>query len=644
MLPAMKSAFYRLGRFALWAAPVALVAGPIPDTPFWQDVAVRIQHAPELTNAVFKKLCVDKENTVYVLTDKGVARVYDHILALDRSYRPFAGKVAKDIALTPEGDLAYRFDDGWRCNGANGDPNLNDKSGWPSPRPVPTARPGVPWPELTCKVSVPGGDWFGTTRGAFFERATTNSRYATPSAPGIEPPRFRYYAGERWLRDDDVLDLAVDSDGHVWVLTRTGLNKIEFRQTTLAAKADWFHRKIRSRNLRYGFTGERRLLVPGDITSSELIDTDNDGGWTSYYLGSLGARYAVTREEAIRRQAWESFAAIERLQAIHTNTGFPARTFERKGFKYSDPDRWRDAPDPGWEWKGHTSSDEICSQTFAHAVMWEFVAANAAERARIATNFVRIVDHILAHDLYLVDVDGQPTLWGRWNPEYVNWYPPTIHDRQLNSAEITASLQLAFAMTGNPRYREKADELFAKHGYLTNILSSLKLVAPTTGYVHQGNDMGDEWNHSDDELSFFTYWPLVRFAFTDELRTRYRAVVREHLEIERPERYPIWNFIAAACGVTEIDAAGSVWTLRGVPLDTIAWRMVNSHRQDLSKLPPNFMGRELKDLLPPGERLIARINTQPFILDHGNDATDFPGDEFLLGYWLGRYVGAIGGP
>ena len=44
----------------------------------------------------------------------------------------------------------------------------------------------------------------------------------------------------------------------------------------------------------------------------------------------------------------------------------------------------------------------------------------------------------------------------------------------------------------------------------------------------------------------------------------------------------------------------------------------------------------------PGERLIARINTQPFILDHGDDTTDFPGDEFLLGYWLGRYVGAIG--
>jgi len=96
--------------------------------------------------------------------------------------------------------------------------------------------------------------------------------------------------------------------------------------------------------------------------------------------------------------------------------------------------------------------------------------------------------------------------------------------------------------------------------------------------------------------------------------------------------------------VKEFDTPGAVWTLRGTLLDTIAWRIINSHRQDLTKLPANFMGRQLKELLPPGERLIARINTQPFILDQGDDATDFPGDEFLLGYRLGRYVGAISAP
>ena len=724
------------------------VAAPIPDEPFWQDVAVRIRHAPELTNAVFRKLCVDKENVVHVLTDKGVARVFDDTLALDRSYRPLAGKVPLDLTVSPEGDLYYLFEDRWLSNGRNGLPgglllqgefnrirvgpnaevmlggkhricllkegNLQDVfqrstnsnyelievhpddalggrlvpvllyhgtldytgsflSSWRSAikdvtvaaataetlwvgtpagyvglststgRTNSAPRYSLPAGSVSSLAPTEGGLWVGTTRGAFFERDGANSRYATPSAPGIDAPRFRYYAGKRWLRDDHVVDLATDRDGHLWVLTQTGLNKIEFRQTTLAAKADWFHRKIRSRNMRYGFTAERRLLVPGDITSSEIIDTDNDGGWTSYYLGSLAARYAVTREEETRRQAWESFGALERLQSIHTHTGFPARTFERRGFKFSDTDRWRDAPDPGWEWKGHTSSDEMQAQGFAHAVMWELVATNATERARVATNWVAVIDHILRHNLYLVDVDGEPTLWGRWHPDYVNWFPPSIHDRRLNSAEITAGLQLAYRMTGNERYRAKAYELFEKHGYLTNLLSSMKLIAPTKGYVFRENDMGNEWNHSDDELAFFNYWTLVRFAFTDDLRAQYLAAVADHWDFEEAERYPIWNFLYAACGAKDFDPAGAVWTLRGTPLDTIAWRMSNSHRQDLTKLEPNFMGRELKELLPPGERLIARINTQPFILNHGDDTTDFPGDEFLLGYWLGRYVGAIGG-
>ncbi|MFM7100567.1 MAG: hypothetical protein ACKO3N_05305, partial [Verrucomicrobiota bacterium] len=259
-------------------------------------------------------------------------------------------------------------------------------------------------------------------------------------------------------------------------------------------------------------------------------------------------------------------------------------------------------------------------------------------------SWIPVVDHLLRNDLYLVDVDGQPTLWGRWNPEYVNGFPPSIVDRRLNSAEIIAALQLAHRMTGRATYRAKADELFERHGYLTNIVSPMRRIGPTTGYVFRGNDMGNEWNHSDDELAFFTYWVLVRFAFTEELRAKYRAAVADHWEFEKLERYPIWNFIHAACGGKDFDPAGALWTLRGVPLDATAWRVNNSHRGDLTRLPANFMGRELQELLPPGERLMARINTQPFILDHGDDTTEFPGDEFLTGYWLGRFVGAIGAP
>ena len=103
-----KFALPRFASLLLWLLPASLLAAPIPDLPFWQDVAVRIQHAPELTNTSFKKLFVDKENVVYALTDKGVARVYDDTLTLDRSYRPLAGRVARDIALTPGGRALSR--------------------------------------------------------------------------------------------------------------------------------------------------------------------------------------------------------------------------------------------------------------------------------------------------------------------------------------------------------------------------------------------------------------------------------------------------------------------------------------------------------------------------------------------------------
>jgi hypothetical protein len=713
----------------------------IPDRPFLQDAASRIRLAPELQQAEFQRLEIDQDGIVYVLTDRGVARLFDDLLAIDRSFRPLTPLRARDIALT-QGVLYYLFEDRWLSNGkagrplghfaqgefsglavaddgtvlASGSTSLGIFSGDKTRRtlelsaeflPAPkkwlakdgefyAVRPdailrlradqslsivhrgsnltalafqdgemlvgsgsgfygldlitgktrtalqtSIPCREITCLMPVADGIWAGTTRGLFFQR-TRPASTRLPSLPD-GPNGIRYYSGRRWLLDDHVVDLKREPAGHLLVLTKSGLNRIEMRPWTLAAKAEWFDRKVRQRHMRFGLTAERRLPVAGDISGSEIIDTDNDGGWSSYYLASQAFRFAVTGDAAARSHAWETFAALERLRELAGTNGFFARTFERKGFKYSDTDRWRDLPGNDWEWKGHTSSDEFTSHTFAHAVLWEFVARPGAERQRIASNYVAILNHIIQHDWHLVDVDGQPTLWGRWHPDYVNHYPPSIGDRRLNSAEIIAGLQLAWKMTGHPLYRQKADELFQRHGYLTNILSPMKLIAPTPGFVHLGNDMGDEWNHSDDELAFVNYWTLHRFAFNRGLQHQYARAIREHWEFERPEKYPIWNFLhSAAGGGGDCDADGAVWTLRAWPLDTVTWRVQNSHRHDLTKLPKNFYRREMAELLPPGERPYSRLNTQPFLLDGGDGGhIELPGDEFLFGYWLGRRQGLI---
>jgi hypothetical protein len=710
----------------------------IKDVPFLQDVSVKFTSVDTLSKATFRRLEFDRNGVAYVLTDRGVARVFDTRLAIDRSFRPLTGLVAHDIALG-QGELYYLFEDRWLSNGDSGKPlghlpkgvftslavaddgsvllagsekltlvrggkeieltapatkspfrllahgvdfyvvtdnaihRIRDGklSGFHEAKDLTTLairgdeiligthngyygislRTGLettprqtklPVLDITCLAPTAEGVWAGTTRGVFFQRDARARRTASPALPD-GPNGIRYYASKRWLSDDFVVDLKLDDTGNVLVLTKTGLNQIQFKTMTLAEKADWYDRKIRLRHIRFGLTGERVLPVPGDVTTSEIIDTDNDGGWTSYYLGSQAFRFAATGRSQARSNAWESFAALERLQQLPKRDGFFARTIERRGFKYSDPDRWRELPGNDWDWKGHTSSDEFTSHTFAHGVMWQLVAKTLAEKQRLATNYTAIMDHIIRNQWYLIDVDGKPTLWGRWNPEYVNWYPHSIVDRRLNSAEMIAGLQLAYAMTGREFYRQTAYELFEKHGYLTNILSSMKLIGPTTGFVHFDNDMGNEWNHSDDELAFFNYWTLYHFAFNRDLRVKYAAAIRDHWEFERAEQYAIWNFIhSGSGGGHDCDAAGAVWTLRATPLDTITWSVQNSHRRDVTKLAPSFSGRELKELLPPGERVFARINTQPFILDGGNGGgIELPGDEYLIGYWLGRYLGEI---
>jgi hypothetical protein len=718
-----RSGHARIPLLSLALALAGPVAGAVRDTPFLQAASVKYTASSELQGAALQRLVVNNDGIVYVLTDRGLARLFEDRLSLDRTFRPLAGKTPRDITAL-RGRLFYLFEDEYLSNEWGGRYQGRVPAGgyrrlavaddfsvllasatnlallrgtqivplpFAAPRkseqlqaagnqffvlagdlvfrvannrvdvfhrgkdltalavrgnqmwlgtsrgyygvdsttgreilPLQTNLPAV---EVTCLAPAPEGLWVGTTRGVVYQAG---------------PGRTRYFASKRWLDDDQVTDIQLTRQGDAMVLTRTGLNKIEFRRMTLAEKAAYYDRKVRQRHMRYGFCAELRLRTPGDITTAEMIDTDNDGTWSSYYLASQAFRFAVTGEEEARANAWETFGALERLQAINPLDGFPARTFERTGFKVSDPDRWHTAPDTRWEWKAHTSSDEITAHTFAYAVLLETTARTPAEKARIAGVYDRILAHIVRNKFYLVDVDGQPTLWGRWNPEYVNHYPPTIGDRRLNSAEMIAFLQFGFQLTGKPVYRERAFELLDRHDYRKNITNTMAALTFTPGYVFRDNDMGSEWNHSDDLLAFVNYWTLYRYAFTEDLRRLYAAAVKDHWELEKVERCPLWNFVYAMTGAPACDAEGAMWTLQTYPLDLISWSVSNSLRYDITKLPDNFRRQQIAQLLPPDERAIMRWNGNPFIMDGGDGgATELAGDEFLLPYWMGRYLRII---
>lgn len=485
----------------------------------------------------------------------------------------------------------------------------------------------IPVQEINALLAVNGNIWAATPLGGFMQDRSGG---------------FRYYASRRWLDDDKIKDIASDSKGNIYYLTATGVNEIRFTSQTLAKKTEYFQHKIRERHIRYGFISNVTFKNPGDISTAQMTDTDNDGLWSAFYLGSQAFRYAVTKEKQAKRYAWEAFEAFERILSINPLKGFPARTFERKGFKHSDPSRWHESPESGWEWKGTTSSDEFVGYIWVAAVMNEMVAETKEEKQRIADFIDKILTHIIDNDYYFVDADGKPTLWGRWNPEYINSFPETVGDRRLGSTTIVAGLQLAYSLTGKEKFKTEAFKLMNDFGYLRNIQLPYTNIQSTPGVKHQGIDLGDGgWNHSDDEMAFLTYWVLHNYAFNDQLKQKFDAAIHDHWQIEKPEKNAVWNLIAL--GTTgDIDTPSTLWHLREFPMDLVRWNVRNSHRKDIELLPPNFRNQTTKELLPPGEKPVHRHNTNAFILDGGeNGMSELAGDEYLLPYWMARYLKVI---
>ena len=479
----------------------------------------------------------------------------------------------------------------------------------------------LPCTEITCIRAIGEKVWFGTARGAFARH---------PDG------RIDYYASGRWFVDDAVVDIQPGPEQSVLILSKGGLSVIHFRPMTLADKAEHFDKLTRTRHIRYGFNSDFAMSEPGDLSTGTLIDTDNDGLWTAMYLGGELFRYAVTKSDEALRNCYEAFEAMERLTQITPMEGFPARSFERAGYQVADQSRWHVGQDEQWAWKGTTSSDEIVGHFFVYAILAE-LAPDESWRKRAVTLIDDIMSHIVRNNWYLIDLDGKPTQWGRWHPEYVNSFPRQVGDRRLNSAEIVAFLQTTYHFTGKELYKEKAFELLEDHGYLDNIMIPIGEL----GRV-QGIDLTTEWNHSDDELAFLSYWNLYRYAFTPQLREQYRRAIREHWEIERPEKNALWNFIYAATGAEEFDLDESIWTLREFPLDTVSWTVRNSHRRDLEFLDANFREQSTSAVLPPDERPMSKHNGNAFRLDGGDGGRqEFSGDIYLLPYWMGRYLGVI---
>jgi hypothetical protein len=514
----------------------------------------------------------------------------------------------------------------------------------------------VPWPEITDVEEIDGSLWFGSTWGAY-----------KLNAEGA----YDYYSSERWLPDNKVVDIEAGPDGSVLILTETGLGQICFEKMTLHDKAMLLEEITRKHFIRYGFSSTGGGMRDGNLGELTITDSDNDGLWTGMYLGGQLYRYAVTKDPEAWENCKEALMGFERLYSITGVPGLPARAYEVIGFEssgytnaFSEKNKhlfensgydvasspWRKGTDDGWVWKSTTSSDEVVGHVYALSLFAD-LADDPEWKERAKKLVVGLVDHIYENDLYLVDWNGKPTTWGKWNPEYTNGYPPEVGDRKLTSSNIVAFLQAGYHFTGDEKYKNKIIELFENHGYLENLMRPMSALGSAGNKEDDKIEswaemLSDSWNHSDDEMYFLGYWSLYPYAYNEELKAKYKEAIRDHWEIERPEKEPMMNLTYAMTGAKDFDLEETVWWLQKHPIDHISWRVENSHRKDIEMLPPNFRGQLTKEVLSPAEVGADKHAGNRFGLDHlGNGSSaQTPGDIWLLPYWMGRYLEVISAP
>ncbi len=478
---------------------------------------------------------------------------------------------------------------------------------------------GLCYEDTTCLAKGFDNDlWIGTTRGAI---RNTGEEY-------------HYFAGPRWLPSDRVNAIA-SGDRVVYIATDGGLAIITYEPYTLAKKAAYYERWLDE-------WGMKRL---GFVHSLFLIDgewqrevSDNDVGYGSHYFAAKCFEYAVTGSPEARAAALDMMRSMKWSEEITSIDGFPARSIYAAGeacLKAQHgsgglPAEWHATPDGLWEWKGDTSSDETDAHVYATTLFLKLVA-NDEERAWATEHLQRVVGHIVDNGFCLRDVDGQPTRWARWDPEYLQT-PYGYYARGLNGMEAFNYVTTAFHFTADPKFSAAKEQLIGWN-YFADILRQ-KLTFPL-----------DNFCHFDDRLAFYSYYPLLMHETDPELRTLWRRSLERSWEIKRIEAVPWFHFIYGALTGNDCELPRAVGHLREWPLDLRRHAFVNSHRADLFTPKGYRMYAERPRPLSPRETEPNRWDGDFMRLDGGNNGTVVadPGG-WLDAYWMGRYYGMITAP
>jgi hypothetical protein len=478
--------------------------------------------------------------------------------------------------------------------------------------------------------------------------------------------RRDHYTSNRWMLGVPATDVATGLDDTRWIASTDGITHIDLVARTLAEKAADRHATLEDRFRRLdGFiSSERALQSWWSWEGSYLPDKDNDGLWTQMMIGAWAYAYGVTGDDAYCDAARRSIANMLRLVEFPCETfsetglecGFIARSYVRddEGVVYDsklEQENWHPV-DGGdghtYRWKDDTSSDELDGHTYGFPLYFD-LCATEEEREVLAATFAQITDYIIDGDYLLLDLDGEKTTHGHWDPAHVSSCVDGFASCRagveicggacfgggyLNGMQILGQLLVAWHMTGEDRYYLEYERLIREHRYdevITNVAQVMTL--------HNASIE----NHSDHELMMLAYHSLIRYEPNADRRERWVAAMLEMYEAERVERHPMWvPFVAGLTG-TALDVEEAVQSLREMPWDGRDWRVDNTHRVDFTVNPAadRFGDPQFLEVPPYDEMGYMWWNGNPHEIVQGGSREEMAPTHYLIAYWAMRYYGLL---